>query len=120
MDSIAETLAALERSIAPDAAIQAFMHDPPDKALAIQGHEFRAARYLGAATVDETSRDSIKADSALGDQLAAIAERLPMPTAGKDGERAVGPCERFSCSRPGGMLRKRSVSFARRWPSHIP
>lgn len=86
-----DALAALERSIRPEAMIQAFLHDPPDKALAIQGHQSRAARYLETILGEPVQVDAIKADSALGDQLAAAAERLPMPTAGSSGERAVGP-----------------------------
>ena len=32
-----------------DLLTTAFLHDPPDKALDIRGHERRAARYLEAA-----------------------------------------------------------------------
>ena len=86
-----DALVALERSIRPEAMIQAFLHDPPDKALEIREHQSRAVRYLKAILGEPVQVDAIKADSALGDQLAAIAERLPMPMAGNNGERAVGP-----------------------------
>jgi CRISPR-associated protein Cmr2 len=89
----ADTLATLAGSVSPDAMIQAFLHDPPDKALAIPGHQARAARYLTAILDEVVGVDSVKTDSALGDQLSAIAERLPMPSAGANGERAVGPVD---------------------------
>lgn len=68
--------------------IFAFLHDPPDKALDIKGHEGRARLYLEAATSSVVDRRQIKM---MADVDAAIAERLPMPTAGSEGERAVGP-----------------------------
>ena len=71
--------------------LRVWLHDPVDKALDIRGHEARAARYASRALGwDVTSRE-IKSSASLGDQLAAIAERIPMPTAGANGERAVGP-----------------------------
>lgn len=71
--------------------LRVWLHDPVDKALDIRGHEARAARYASRALGwDVTSRE-IKSSASLGDQLAAIAERIPMPTAGYKGERAVGP-----------------------------
>ena len=54
----------------------AYLHDPPDKALAISGHESRARRYIQAALGDAVSAGEIKDRS---DPLAAIAERLPAP-----------------------------------------
>lgn len=68
-----------------------WLHDPVDKALGIRGHEARAARYASRALGREVSRKEIKDVASLGDQLAARAERIPMPTAGDNGERAVGP-----------------------------
>ena len=68
-----------------------YMHDPVDKALDIRGHEARAARYASRALGRKVDRSEIKSSAALADQLAAIAERIPMPTAGVGGERAVGP-----------------------------
>jgi CRISPR-associated protein Cmr2 len=68
--------------------IFAFLHDPPDKALDIKGHEGRARLYLEAATSSVVDRRQIKM---MADVDAAIAERLPMPTAGSEGERAVRP-----------------------------
>ena len=71
--------------------LRVWLHDPVDKALDIRGHEARAARYASRALGwDVTSRE-IKSSASLGDQLAAMAERIPMPTAGYKGERAVGP-----------------------------
>ena len=72
-----------------DLLTTAFLHDPPDKALDIRGHERRAGRYLEAALGRPVDVASIKQEAGLADRLAAIAERLPMPTAGRDGERAV-------------------------------
>jgi CRISPR-associated protein Cmr2 len=72
-----------------DLLTRVFLHDPPDKALDVRGHERRAARYLATALGREIDAATIKADAGLADALAAIAERLPMPTAGPDGERAV-------------------------------
>jgi CRISPR-associated protein Cmr2 len=65
----------------------AFLHDPPDKALDIVGHESRALQYLAAGLGMEVSRRDIKVSA---DIDASIAERLAMPTAGSNGERAVG------------------------------
>jgi CRISPR-associated protein Cmr2 len=66
----------------------AYLHDPPDKALDIPAHVRRACRY--AATV--LGREVVPQDFGKhADQLASAVERLPMPTAGKDGERAIGP-----------------------------
>ena len=68
--------------------LAAFLHDPPDKALDVRGHVARACRYASAALGQPVRADSI---GGLPDQLAAIAERVPMPTAGEGGARAVGP-----------------------------
>jgi CRISPR-associated protein Cmr2 len=65
-----------------------FLHDPPDKALDIRAHESRALTYAAAALSREVTRQELHG---LDDQLAAIAERLPMPTAGPAGERGVTP-----------------------------
>lgn len=70
--------------------LQAFLHDPPDKALDIRGHEARAARYASTALGEGVDTQTLKREASVADQLAAIAERLPMPTAGREGERAVG------------------------------
>lgn len=71
-----------------------FLHDPVDKALDIRGHESRAARYAARALGREVSHDEIKGEASLADSLAEIAQShgygLPMPTAGRNGERAVG------------------------------
>lgn len=56
----------------------AYLHDPPDKALDIAGHEARARRYLRAALVDDVSEAELKD---LSDTLASVAERLPAPNA---------------------------------------
>ena len=71
--------------------LRVFLHDPVDKALDIRGHETRAARYATAALGEPVTRGQIKSDASLADVLAAVAERLPMPTAGPNGERAVSP-----------------------------
>jgi CRISPR-associated protein Cmr2 len=72
-----------------DLLTTAFLHDPPDKALDIRGHERRAARYLEAALDHPVDIATMKQEAGLADRLAAIAERLPMPNAGPNGERAV-------------------------------
>ena len=71
----------------------AWLHDPFDKALRVQGHEPRAARYASAALGHDVSRKSHHRLAAHADVAAAIAERLPVPTAGADGTRAVGPAD---------------------------
>ena len=68
-----------------------YLHDPVDKALDIRGHESRAARYASQARGWDATRREIKQSAQLADAPAAIAERIPMPTAGRNGERAVGP-----------------------------
>ncbi len=67
------------------------LHDPPDKALKIQGHETRACQYASAVLGKSVNPNNLKAHHE--DQLASAIERLPMPTAGKNGERAVGPVD---------------------------
>ena len=71
----------------------AYLHDPFDKALSVQGHETRAARYASAALGRDVSRRGLHRLAASADAVAAIAERVPSPTAGGNGERAVGPAD---------------------------
>ena len=52
----------------------AWLHDPPDKALQIQGHEQRTLKYLG--TIIQANWNEIKRDV---DPLAASIERMPVP-----------------------------------------
>ncbi len=66
------------------------MHDPPDKALDIRGHESRAARYASVALGREVDSQELRTAKSTADELASIAERIPMPTAGVSAERAVG------------------------------
>lgn len=66
-----------------------YLHDPPDKALDIQGHLRRAARYATIALDREVTESELH--HLLEDSRAAIADRLPLPTAGTKGARAVGP-----------------------------
>lgn len=54
----------------------AYLHDPPDKALQIRGHEAPARGYLQAALGDRVSEVELKDPS---DAKAAVAERLPAP-----------------------------------------
>lgn len=68
-----------------------WLHDPFDKALDIRGHEGRAAKYASAALGRKVSSKEIRYVVGAADPSAAIAERIPMPTAGIHGERAVGP-----------------------------
>ncbi len=74
-----------------DRLLLVYMHDPVDKALDIRGHESRAARYASRALDRDVTRREMKDWASLADALAAISERIPMPTAGSNGERAVGP-----------------------------
>ena len=78
----------------------AYLHDPFDKALAVQGHETRAARYASAALGRDVSRRGLHRLAASADVFAAIAERVPSPTAGRHGERAVGPADGLGIVHP--------------------
>lgn len=74
-----------------DALLLAYLHDPPDKALAIPGHEGRAAHLLRIAVGEEIERRALHTETRTEDILASRAERVvAMPTAGASGERAVG------------------------------
>jgi CRISPR-associated protein Cmr2 len=68
-----------------------YLHDPPDKARDIRGHESRAAALARVAFGREVSREALHRDTRTEDQLGSVAERLPMPSAGPNAERAVGP-----------------------------
>lgn len=78
----------------------AWLHDPFDKALAVRGHESRAARYASAVLGRAVSRGSLHRLAARADRTAAIVERPPAPTAGADGERAVGPADGLRLAHP--------------------
>ena len=71
--------------------IKTFLHDPPDKAVDIKGHERRAASYATVALGREVTKDELHRDSRSGDIVSSAIERLPMPTAGPQYVRAVGP-----------------------------
>ena len=79
----------------------AWLHDPFDKALAVQGHESRARRYASAALGENVSRRRLHRLVAQADVFAAVAERVPLPTAGPDGVRAVGPKDGLRLVHPG-------------------
>lgn len=68
----------------------AFLHDPPDKALDIRGHEKRAVQYASAAFGFSVTEKDLHGDRSK-DQWASMIERLPVPKAGEEGEHAVGP-----------------------------
>ena len=74
-----------------DQLLLVYLHDPIDKALDIRGHETRAAHYASRALGRDVTPREIKGEASLADTPAAIAERIPMPTSGMSGERAVGP-----------------------------
>ena len=78
----------------------AWLHDPFDKALAVRGHESRAARYASAALGRDVSRGSLHRLAARADRTAAIVERLPSPTAGAGGERAAGVADGLRLTHP--------------------
>ena len=71
-----------------------YMHDPVDKALDVRGHEAGAARYASRSLGREVDRSEIEDSATFADQLAATAERIPMPTAGAAGE-TDGHADRF-------------------------
>lgn len=54
----------------------AYLHDPPDKALGIAGHERRGRKAIQAALGEAVTTEEVKGPS---DPLAAIAERMPAP-----------------------------------------
>jgi CRISPR-associated protein Cmr2 len=66
-----------------------WMHDPPDKALAIPGHEARAARYISMAVGRQVRREELHSSTRNEDWGAAEADRLPLPNAGRNYELAV-------------------------------
>jgi CRISPR-associated protein Cmr2 len=68
-----------------------YLHDPPDKALDIRGHEGRAAGLATLAFGREITREGLHRDTRTEDQLGSVAERLPMPNPGTSYERAVRP-----------------------------
>jgi len=69
----------------------AYLHDPPDKALSIRGHVPRARDNANIAVGDSVNRQVLEGAVSQADPLASIIERLPMPSAGEQGERTVGP-----------------------------
>jgi CRISPR-associated protein Cmr2 len=71
----------------------AYLHDPPDKALEIQTHENRAAALARTVFGRDVAREALHRDTRTEDQFGSVAERLPMPTAGQNGQRAVGPAD---------------------------
>ncbi len=73
--------------------LQAWMHDPVDKALSIPGHQSRAGRYLSVAFNGDQKDVNPDASSKLADIVASQADRIPMPSAGLNGERAVNPVD---------------------------
>jgi CRISPR-associated protein Cmr2 len=65
-------------------ALIAWLHDPPDKAGDIRGHERRARLYLKAALGRDIDPSEIKGEH---DQIASAVERMPLPRFNAD--RAV-------------------------------
>jgi len=85
----------------------AWLHDPPNKALSIRGHVSRARDNAKIALGDDdVSRKRIEEAVTEADPMASVVERLPMPTAGDNGERAIGP-------RDGGLCVIHPLSGAR-------
>jgi CRISPR-associated protein Cmr2 len=72
------------------ALLLAYLHDPPDKALSIRGHVPRARDNAKIAVGDHASKSVLEDAVSSADPLASIIERFPMPTAGDQGQRAVG------------------------------
>ncbi len=73
--------------------LQAWMHDPVDKALSIPGHQSRAGRYLSVAFNGGQKDVNPEGSSKSADIVASQADRIPMPSAGLNGERAVNPVD---------------------------
>ncbi len=100
-------------SIDWDAILISYLHDPPDKARDIRGHEGRAAALASLALDREVTREELHRDTRIEDQLASIAERLPMPAPGENYALAVGATD--------GRLRVRHpLSAAERQVSVAP
>jgi CRISPR-associated protein Cmr2 len=59
-----------------DAVLLAYLHDPPDKVLAISGHVERAGRYAEVARNEPVGSRQLQN---LADSLASQVERLPAP-----------------------------------------
>lgn len=66
------------------ALLIAWLHDPPDKALDIRGHEARARSYIEAVVGNRPDQGELHG---LHDQIASAVERLPLPK--HDDARAV-------------------------------
>ncbi len=73
------------------ALLLAYLHDPPDKALSIPGHVSRAGDNVKIAVGAHVSKAMLEEAVTVADPLASIIERLPMPKAGRKGDRVVGP-----------------------------
>jgi len=69
----------------------AWMHDPFDKALSVRDHANRAKRHLSVALGKNHTISNRESSSKSADVIASVADRIPMPTSGYDGERAVNP-----------------------------
>lgn len=76
-----------------DEILLAFLHDPPDKALSISGHvpdaRDNATIALGDCITSRMLEDAVCA----ADPLASMIERLVVPAAGEQGQRAFGPVD---------------------------
>jgi CRISPR-associated protein Cmr2 len=74
-----------------DFLLLTYLHDPPGKALGIPGHEDRAAELARIALDDGVDRSALHKHTRTEDILSSTLERVvPLPTAGQQGERAVG------------------------------
>ena len=78
-------------------AMIAWLHDPPDKALRIPGHEQRALIYLKTAIGIDVGEMEIKG---LHDQIASAIERLPLPKFGDDRAVNFQPGAKARCVHP--------------------
>lgn len=73
--------------------LKAWMHDPVDKPLSIRDHQRRAKFYLSAALNGKQNVSGLESSSKFADITASQADRIPMPSAGMNGERAVNPID---------------------------
>jgi hypothetical protein len=90
-----------------------YLHDPPDKALAIRGHVDRARRYAAIVVGEEESR-RLEEAATTADPLASAVERLPSQ---QPEERASGPLRRKTANCVSSIRCRppQNTSMCRRW-----
>ncbi len=69
----------------------AWMHDPVDYALSVQGRQRRGLRYLQSAAGKSVSKGAIASAAKSVHAAAALVASMPLPSLGRRGQRGVGP-----------------------------